>query len=366
MKKLLYKAIEKLYSYGLKPILFRIDPEKVHDAFIVMGRTIGGGRIGRWTSKQLFCYENAKLTQELLGVSFNNPVGLAAGFDKDAYLPRMLESVGFGFVEVGSITAHAYVGNEGLRLKRYPQQKSIWVYYGLKNEGVDVIAKRIKQTVCNMHVGISIAKTNCKETTDVHDGVEDYLYSLRVCKEQDIGDYFTLNLSCPNAHGGESFLDPENLQALLREVQSLRIQKPIFVKLANAISDKQLYAIVDVCQKYGVSGYVCSNLKKKQGEKGGWSGKPTESGSNAMIEKIYRYTRGKACIIGVGGIFSAQDAYEKIKSGASLVQLITGMIYQGPQIIAQINQGLVELLEKDGYTNITEAIGAYHEKNREV
>ena len=188
----------------------------------------------------------------------------------------------------------------------------------------------------------------------------------------DIGDYFTINISCPNAYGGEPFCGPLNLEALLFELDKIQIDKPIFIKLPPDLSEKELDEILEISKKHSVHGFVVSNLTKDPVNikidkeefknvskgKGGISGKPVEDLSNKLIARIYRKENGKFIIIGVGGIFSAEDAYKKIKLGASLVQLITGMIFEGPQLIGQINEGLTRLLKKDGFKNISEAIGA--------
>ncbi|MCB9798300.1 quinone-dependent dihydroorotate dehydrogenase [Candidatus Nomurabacteria bacterium] len=346
------------YQYILKPILFCFPPEKVHDQFIRLGRFLSRYTPVRWVTSMCFGYKNTHLKQSYFDLTFPNPIGLSAGFDKNADIPEIFEYVGFGFAEFGSITARAYEGNPGTRLWRIPEKKSLRVYYGLKNIGVDEIAPRIKKAKVSIPLGISIAKTNCQATTGVKGGIEDYLYSLKACEAIGAGDYYTLNISCPNAHGGESFLDPEHLEKLLERVCTLKIAKPIFVKIASSIPDQQLHQIIDICQKCHISGFIATNLKKNPGEKGGLSGGEVRDLSDDLVERIYSYTQGKAFIIGVGGIFTPEDAYEKIKRGASLLQMITGMIYEGPQNVSHINQGLVKLLQRDGYTNISQAIGS--------
>lgn len=220
-----------------------------------------------------------------------------------------------------------------------------------------------------MPIGISIAKTNCKQTVDKKAGIEDYLKAFLTLK--DLGNYITINISCPNAFGGQPFTNVTDLNDLLTEIDKVPCSKPIFLKLPPDLNFAELEAIIKVCDNHRVQGFICTNLTKDRTNKditdqlkdydikmlGGISGKPIKDLSTKIIKYIYRQTKGKYVIIGCGGIFSTKDAYEKIKAGASLVQLITGMIFEGPQLISEINQGLVELLSKDGYKNISEAIG---------
>ncbi len=349
------KLIGAIYRRILKPILFRIDPEKVHDHFVSVGKRLGRHRIGKRLMKSFFLYKHSSLEQDLLGIHFSNPVGLAAGFDKNAELTSILPEVGFGFVEVGSITGEYCAGNQKPRLWREPSKKSLRVYYGLKNEGAEEIASRLHGKEFKIPVGISIAKTNSPATVDVQEGIKDYLKAANAFEE--VGDYITINISCPNVYGGEPFSDPERLDALLIAYSELNITKPTFIKLAALSDHEQLDRILDIGEKYGIDGYICTNLKKTKGEKGGLSGKAVVKDSDDMVSYVYKRFGTSRLIIGTGGIFTAEDAYRKIKNGASLVQLITGMIYQGPQVIGEINAGLVRLLKADGYSNISEAVG---------
>ena len=174
----------------------------------------------------------------------------------------------------------------------------------------------------------------------------------------EIGDYFTVNISCPNAFGGEPFTDPKKLDALLTELDKIYTKKPIFLKLPPDLSEKQIDSILTVTRQHRVHGFIASNLTKQHSYgKGGMSGKFVEKKANVLIAQLYKKTKGEMTIVGSGGVFSAEDAYEKIRLGASLIQLITGMIYEGPQVVSEINLGLVQLLKADGYTSISEAVG---------
>jgi dihydroorotate dehydrogenase len=352
--------IGAIYRNLLKPVFFMQDPEDVHDRMTAAGKLLGSNPVTRGLTLLAFNYHNPALTQTVAGITFQNPLGLAAGFDKEAQLTQILPSVGFGFEEVGSITAKAYEGNPKPRLYRLPEKQALRVYYGLKNSGADNIYNNLQKLNFSFPIGISIAKTNSEATSHVEAGVEDYVYSYK--KFSNLGDYVTINISCPNTCEIKPiFADAKNLNLLLVEIFKTSKTKPVFIKLSPDLSDENLNDILSVCQNFPVDGFVCGNLTKENSHnhegRGGFSGKMVDELSNKLIAKVYKFYQGKKIIIGCGGVFSALDAYKKIKLGASLIQLITGMIYQGPQLIAEINMGLVKLLKKDGFKNISEAIG---------
>ncbi len=359
-------TIRILYKGILKPILFLFDPEKMHDGFLSIGHFLGSNRALKAITKFFFSYSNKSLEQNILGIRFKNPIGLAAGFDKDAQMIEICKDVGFGFAEVGSITGEFCEGNPKPRIWRLKKLKSLLVYYGLKNQGAEKISERLQNKKFSLPVGISIAKTNNKETTQLDTAKADYLKAYKAFSN--IGDYITINISCPNAFGGEPFTDPNKLQKLLEEIFKIPKTKPIFLKLAPDLSEKVLNEIIAVTDKFKIDGFIIANLTKDR-EKlelqkheipshvGSISGPPTKDLSDKMIKYVYKKTKGKYIIIGCGGISTAQDAYKKIRLGASLLQLITGMIYEGPQVISEINEGLSRLLKKDGFKNISEAVG---------
>ena len=307
-----------------------------------------------------FGYLNPTLEENILSINFKNPVGLSAGFDKNATMIDIMPSLGFGFTEVGSMTAQPYEGNPKPRLYRLPEYKTLRINYGLKNLGAEVLHNKLQNNIWPLPVGISIAKTNIQATSEVNKGIEDYFFTYKIF--QDIGAYFTINISCPNTcEKNPIFAEPENLDLLLKQIFSIPKTKPVLIKISPDLGEAKLNGILEVCRKHPVDGFICTNLTKvnvfNHAGKGGFSGKAVEKLSNEMIRKIYKYYNGEKIIIGVGGIFTAEDAYKKIKVGASLLQLITGMIYEGPQVISDINLGLVKLIQKDGYHNISEAIG---------
>ncbi len=367
-----HKCIRLFYKNILKKVFFLFDPENVHDSLIRLGNLLGKFLLTRVATRKLFAYQNDKLKQNILGLDFINPVGLAAGFDKNAKLTNILPEVGFGHYELGSVTLESYIGNPKPRLYRLKKSKGLVVYYGLMNDGIQEVIKRIKESKPSKSVlGVSVAKTNCDRTADETEGINDYYKSIKYLEKSKIKGYYTINISCPNTFGGEPFTTSDKLERLLKKVYTLIIASPVFIKMPINLSEQEFDSLLRICVKYGVNGVVIGNLTKVRDEaliqdeipaniQGGISGKPTWELCNNLISYTYKNYKDKLIIIGVGGIFSAEDAYEKIKLGASLVQLITGMIFEGPQLIGEINHGLVKLLEKDGYKNVSQAVGAYH------
>jgi len=358
-----------LYKNIAKPIFFHIDPEKMHDGMIFFGKLLGSNFITRSLTSIAFNYSNKKLEQNLLGIKFKNPIGLAAGFDKDADISKILPSVGFSYEEVGSITGESSEGNPKPRLWRLKKSEGLIVYYGLKSKGCERIEKKLRGKKFEIPIGINIAKTNSQQTVNKEAGINDYVKAFSTLKNT--GDYITINISCPNTFGGQLFTKAEDLDDLLTKIEKIPCDKPIFLKLTPDLNTKELGDIINVCDNHQIDGFICTNLSKDRTNAdvkkylkdadikkvGGISGRPIKNLSTKLIKYTYQKTKGKYIIIGCGGVFSAEDAYEKIKAGASLIQLITGMIFEGPQLISEINQGLVTLLKKDGYKNISQAVG---------
>ncbi len=366
--RLVARAAAIKYRYFFKPLFFLQDPETIHDRMVRFGSLLGKSALARALLRGLFGYGHPSLKQTVAGIEFKNPVGLAAGFDKDAYLTRILPSVGFGFEEIGSITGEPCAGNPKPWLWRLPKSQSLVVYYGLKNQGAEAIAGRLYGQKFAFPLGVSLAKTNSADTVEEEKGIADYAKVYKTFLEKNIGDYFTVNISCPNAFGGEPFVEPEKLDRLLAALKALNSGKPMFVKLPADIGTERLEEITSVSRRHGITGFICSNLTKNRNnpkiketdlpDRGGLSGKVVRDLSDGLIRQIYSRCGKEFVIIGCGGVFNAEDAYKKIRLGASLVQLVTGLIYQGPQLVSQINQDLVRLLERDGFGNIAEAVGA--------
>lgn len=361
--------ISPIYQNFLKPFLFKKDPEEVHDNFIRIGAFLSSHRITRAFTALLFNYHHHILESNVDGLKYLNPIGLSAGFDKDANLHNIMPKVGFGFEEVGSVTLRPYEGNPKPRLYRLFNSKGLVVYYGLKNIGVEKIVERVKVRLDpNFILGISVAKTNSKDCSTDVGGIDDYVGSLKILEKANVGDYYTINISCPNTYGGEPFTTPERLDPLLATIDELDIQKPVYIKMPINHKWEEFDKLLQVVVKHRINGVVIGNLNKDRSSelikdeipehiKGGISGVPTRQLSTELIRKTYMNYGNDLTIIGVGGIFTAEDAYEKILAGASLLQMITGMIFGGPQTIGEINRGLVSFLKRDGYATLSEAIG---------
>ena len=275
-------------------------------------------------------------------------------------------------MEGGSLTFNKCEGNPRPWFHRLPKTQSLVVYAGLANNGVKAIIKTLNSypsdTFKGFPLNISIAKTNSKKTCTDKEAISDYIGSMELLQKARWGDIYTLNISCPNVYGGEPFTTPDRLEALLHEVDQLNLKQPLFIKMPSHLAWKEFNILLKVADRHTVQGLTISNLAKERGQaklmdplpetiKGNLSGKPTWDLSNNLIRQTYKKYGKRFVIIGVGGIFSAEDAYTKIKLGATLVELITGMIFEGPQLIGQINRGLVKLLEQDGYHTVSEAIG---------
>lgn len=363
---------------AVRPLIFQMEPENAHHLFKKVGVFLGSNALTRSLTSLLYNYNNKRLQTEVDGVKYRNPVGLSAGFDKDGELTKIYPAMGFGLAELGSFTGEVCPGNPGRRLFRMVKSKSIVVWYGLNNQGADKISKRLANTdFGKLRVGINAAKSNITPEFDLQDSIDDYVKTMTCFK--DIGDYFTINISCPNTQDGEPFVDKANLDALLSQVnEKIRplTDRPIYVKLAADLELHEIDTIVEAVVEHGYEGVVLTNLAKPahneehlpeelpsaQGKlpkgKGAMSGLPLQRISTDVIRHVYRKTRGEITIIGVGGVFSAKDAYEKITSGANLLHMISTMIFDGPQNINEINRGLVQLLKEDGFDSIEQAVGS--------
>ena len=362
----------------MRPMIFLMDPEQAHYSMKRIGVFLGSNPITKAFTSLLFDYGHKSLNIEVDGIKYRNPIGLSAGFDKDGELTKIYPNLGFGLAELGSITGEICPGNPGKRLFRMIKSKSIVVWYGLNNMGAEKLSSRLAgQKFGRLRVGINAALSNMSSEFDLDSSIADYLKTMTLFK--DIGDYYTVNISCPNTQEGEPFVDKDKLDALLTAINKhIRpiTAKPIYVKLAADMSEQEIDTIVDACVEHKMEGVVCTNLAKPKyntehrpdeypttkgllpAGKGAMSGLPLQRISTNVVRHVYRRTRGKLTIIGVGGIFNAKDAYEKITSGASLCHMITTMIFDGPQNINEINRGLVKLLKADGFSTIAEAVGS--------
>lgn len=365
--------INFIYKRIIKPILFLYPADDVHTFFLNRGRMLGNIGFAKKFLSTILSYKNIILEQNVLGMKFNNPIGLSAGFDYDADLMDILPSVGFGFHSIGTVTNLPYQGNPRPMLDRLPKSKSLLVNKGFKSSGIDFVLKKIGKKRNSIPLGISIGATN-QSYESIEGMALDVYHSFEKSLAVDYFDYFELNISCPNLINSqnlkEKFDDPVGFKTLLDSLSKLNINKPLFIKMHAEKSSEDSLALLSVANNYKwISGVIMSNLVKNRENKsfdkeeianagrGNFSGKPTEEFSNNLISEVYKNYKDRFIIIGTGGIFTGADAYEKIKRGATLVQMITGMIYEGPSVIGKINKELAFLIKSDGFSNIKEAIG---------
>lgn len=338
-----------MYKYVLKPIFFKFNPEKVHDFMVSFGEFMGKFRLGRWFVSLMYGYRGKDISKTVDGITYRTPFLLSAGFDYNARLTNILASISLGGEEVGSTTARVCAGNPKPHLTRLPKSKSILVNKGLMNDGVDAVIDRIKKNrkVKGFVVGVSIARTNDGQSISIESGIEDYCYSFRRLNEENVGDYYTINISCPNAFGGESFIDPVLLSRLLDALKKISCTKPVYVKMPINIPWNHFDSLLQIIDKSGLQGVVIGNLNKDyskldvRGEapekySGGTSGKPCTHLSTELIYKTKELYGNRFTIIGVGGVSSIETAQEKFDAGADLVQLITSLIYVGPGLVKKL------------------------------
>ncbi len=341
-----------LYKKVLKPVLFLFDPEAIHHLFVRVGELCGRFAPGRGLVR-LFYGARHDASRTVDGITYTNPVVLAAGFDYNARLTQILHSVAFGGVEVGSVTARPCPGNEPPRMTRAIRSQSLIVYKGLKNEGVDVIIERLQKRPLQkgLILGISIAMTNDEGCATLEGAIDDYHTSLKKLVAADLGDYYTINISCPNVYGGENFTHPGRLRQLLATLSDVDPGRPVYAKLPINIELDALDELLDIVHEFGLQGVVIGNLNKDydtldhreeapEEYRGGLSGKPCRDPSTELIRHARQRMGPDFTIIGCGGILSADDALEKLDAGADLLQLISGMIFEGPHLMKDIARAI--------------------------
>ena len=351
-----------MYNFLVSLIyVFVKDPEKVHTFSLLILKILGMPPLTR-LAEFFFSHHHPSLSQDLFGLHFENPVGLAAGLDKNGVAIREWEALGFGFVEVGTVTAYPQEGNPRPRMFHFPGDRALINRMGFNNAGTRAMKRRLADTVHRTPLGISIGKS---KIVDLDHAPDDYLASFSALYT--LADYCAVNVSSPNTPGLRDLQIDARLTAILDRLNEYRDahspRKPILVKLSPDLSDEAIDSIVAVLAKKGVEGVIATNttvsregLTETTEEKGGLSGAPLRRRSTDIVKRI-RSRAPHLVIIGVGGIFTAGDAYEKIRAGANLVQIYTGFVYGGPSTARSINQGLVRLLTRDGFTNIAEAVG---------
>lgn len=393
-----------LYTTLLRPLMFsglQLDPENLHhQSLMLLGWLVDHRHqpTGAWVVRQ--CHQNfglrdPRLTQQLWGLSLENPVGLAAGFDKDGRGMPIWGAFGFGFAELGTVTQHAQSGNSRPRLFRLLQDRAVLNRMGFNNAGAEALARRLAAYATEdsvwaaglgeaglgeagglgrIPIGINLGKS---KVTPLEEAVADYCASFRLLSAW--GDYFVVNVSSPNTPGLRSLQAVDSLGPILAALQTENSQnRPLLLKIAPDLDWADLEAILDLVQQYALAGIIATNttiartgLRQEvlgatgnplSAEAGGISGAPLRQRSTEVIRFIYRYTQGRVPIIGVGGIFSAEDAWDKITAGASLVQIYTGWIYEGPWLVRRILAGVLQRLEAEGLGTIAEAVGVAAER----
>lgn len=349
-----------LYDSIIRPTLFNLSPETAHEIGINSLRYgLASETLQDQFAKRFECNEFGKLKR--FGLTFNNPLGMAAGFDKNGIVVNQLAAIGFGFVEVGTVTYKPQPGNEKPRMFRLPEDKGLINRLGFNNEGTPKVVERLKKLNPKCVLGVNIGKN--KDVPN-EEAIENYLKSFELAYE--VADYITVNVSSPNTPNLRELQKAESLDELLKTLQDNNVKKiPLLVKIAPDLSESEIEAITDIALKLNLSGIIATNttisregLKTKIEETGGLSGKPVAKRSTEVISTIYRYSKGKIPIIGVGGIFTAEDAFEKVCVGASLLQAYTGFIYQGISFAREVNFGLAKILKEKGFNNLDEAVGS--------
>lgn len=372
MKGVFVHGMGWCYRKLAAPFFFRWDSEPIHEFFLALGGKMGAipGIVPLVGALMRVSHPSLKTT--VAGIEFENPIGLAAGFDHEAQLPRIIGAIGFGFESVGTVTDGAYGGNPYPRLKRLVKSRSILVNKGFKSSGMTSVLKRLRGQRWRVPIGISIGRTNTSAHEGHDDAIADVVSAFRKAMESRVPfSYYELNISCPNLLKDISFYEPERFAQLLTAVCGLSLDKPLFVKMPIGLPNEQTLALIDTALMFPVSALIFGNLQRDRSHKafdagemqthmqykGNWSGMPCQERSDELVALAFERVAGKLDIIGCGGVFTAEDAYRKIRLGASLVQLVSATIFDGPQIAAEICTDLPGLLERDGFTHVSEALG---------
>ena len=343
----------------VKPYLFKFQPETAHHIAEAVLRLPNICQIPFNGFVESHFIDDPILRQKLFGREFYNPVGLGAGFDKNATMIRGIQLLGFGYTEIGTVTPLPQPGNPKPRMFRHVEEKSIQNAMGFNNDGAYKVHKRVKELYpfCTP-IGINIGKN---KITPEKEAISDYTKLLRTFK--DVGDYFVINISSPNTPGLRDLQNEEFIKRLFGEAKSIT-DTPILLKIAPDMSEEDAVSLTSFAVQCGADGIIATNttvdysLVKHPKDIGGLSGAVLKEKSFKIFEAVAKELYGKTTLISVGGIDSAKEAYRRIKAGASLVQILSGLVFYGPDMIRDINLGLIELLKADGYSNITEAIGA--------
>lgn len=343
-----------MYKSFLKPFLFRLDPEEAHYKTVNLFKTALALPFGKSIVKNLYTFESKSLEREVFGLHFKNPVGLAAGFDKDGKFYQQMAKLGFGFIEIGTVTPKPQGGNPKPRLFRLPKDEALINRMGFNNDGVDAMVERLKNgKPAGVIIGGNIGKN---KITPNDEAINDYV----ICFEKlfDYVDYFVVNVSSPNTPGLRDLQDKKPLTAILQKLMDLNNAKdnpkPILLKIAPDLEDGQLDDIIDIVADTKIAGVIATNTTISRADlktsadavneigNGGLSGKPVRGRSTEVIKYLHDNSHGSFPIIGVGGIDGPASAKEKLDAGAALVQVYSGFVYQGPSLVADINKALAK------------------------
>jgi len=362
------------YRSIIRPILFSLPAESAHQFALKSLRAgLASSFARKAVSRRLQSQPFDKLKR--FGLEFRNPIGLAAGFDKNGRYVRELAALGFGFIEVGSVTNEAQSGSPKPRVFRLPKDRALINRLGFNNIGAERVANHLRRHRPDCVLGVNVGKSR---SVAIEEAIPDYLASFDAV--YDVADYITVNVSSPNTPNLRALQQHDLLEDLLSSLQrrndelsergSRKQPTPLLLKIAPDLSEAEIESIVDVALRTNVSGVIATNTSIKRdglrtsidevracGE-GGISGAPLRHRSNQVISLVYRSTRGKLAIIGVGGVFTAEDAWEKICAGASLIQLYTGFVYEGPRVVKRINEGLAAIMRREGFRSLDEAVGS--------
>ncbi len=346
-----------MFSF-LRPFIFSLDPEKAHELAIKSLKY-------NFLPGNLFSVENEEILKTtLFGKEIENPIGLAAGFDKSAEVYNEIFKLGFGFVEVGTVTPREQYGNEKPRIFRLEKDRALINRLGFNNDGSEVIKKRIENNVPNGLLGINIGPNK-----DSPDMINDFLECAEIFFP--LGDYITINISSPNTKGLREFHKSDHLKELLSKIDDIRkksnFNKSFLLKISPDLEDSFVNNIIELILQHNIDGLILTNttnqnrenlLDKSKSESGGLSGKPLRNLSTELIKKFYIHLKGKIPIIGVGGVDSGKSAFEKLAAGASAIQLYTGMVYKGPTIVKEIKKELIDTMKEKGFKNIKDIVGS--------
>lgn len=353
------------YRYGVKKAIFAMAPDDAHARTLAFCHAAGKNTPLMWLLRSMLDYTDPVLETNVMGVRFSNPFGISAGLDKNCDIAPVADAAGYGFETVGSVTGRPCAGNPRPWFHRLPQYESMMVHVGLANAGSEAVIRDVEKAYTHarqMKISVSIARTNDDETIDDEEGIEDYRLSLERAAGK--SDMVEINISCPNTMVGERFVAPENLDRLLTALDSVDHPQPVLVKMPQDKPWPKFRELLDVVCDHDVQGVTIANLRKDRSGmdipvdwKGNLSGAPCWEPSNDLLEQTYRDYGSRLVLAGVGGVSTAEQAYWKIRHGASLVMLVSALIYRGPQVMTEIRRGVAALLRRDGFRHVEDAVG---------